>query len=145
MDPVLDKALKKQEKLRKELAEIERFIKQYRKLSGTGRIDESPQVVATESRVARKADRVDRVIAAIGRILKRNGRPMTRGEIADALAKDDIALPNTADPVRYVGTILWRENKEFENHGRSGYWLKGIPVPQDADERIKLLNPMPHG
>jgi hypothetical protein len=145
MDPVLAKALKKKEKLERQLSDIERFITLHRRFSGAVKNDESLQSVADELPRAtlRRPNRPAVYIKAIEHVLRRTGKPLTRAEIVEALAKDGVTIPS-ADPVRYVGTILWRGNKIFENNG-DGYWLKGVRVPRTPDEIIELAAPLSVG
>ncbi len=81
-------------------------------------------------------------VKAIETVLRRAGKPMSRAEIVEALAKEGVAIPST-DPVRYIGTILWRD-ETFEGV-EGGYWLKGIRIPKTPQELIELVAPLTVG
>lgn len=65
----------------------------------------------------------------MARIIREIGRPMTRGQIVEALERRDVQIPYE-DKARYVGTIAWRNKGMFQNIEGQGYWLRGEPLPQ---------------
>lgn len=54
-------------------------------------------------------------------------RPMTRGELVDALEAKGVSL-HAQDKAKNLGTILWRFREEFENIPGRGYWPKDVPL-----------------
>lgn len=68
------------------------------------------------------------VADSVAEILREAGRPMTRGEIADALSGRGIVLAGK-DVNKNVGTILWRHQERFVNLEKLGYWLRDLPLP----------------
>jgi DNA-binding transcriptional regulator YiaG len=80
------------------------------------------------------------VISTSDAILRDNGRPMTRGELADELQIRRVYLPgkDNESRARYVGTILWRNRDRFENIEGKGYWLRDVPIPETEAEKREL-------
>lgn len=60
------------------------------------------------------------------RVLKERGHPMTRRALHDALWKRGVEVRGT-DPVKTLGTILWRATDDVVQLDGYGYWPKGIP------------------
>jgi hypothetical protein len=127
-------ALKRQRELREELAEVEQFIRLYQRFSDDETpVDDVDDVSSThppvkavdipmpaKPRVIRKErGRPGAIADASEEIIRSEGRSMTRGELADALAERGIDVPSKDKP-RYVGTILWRHKDRFANTG-NGY------------------------
>lgn len=68
------------------------------------------------------------IIPAAIKIMRERGRPMSRRDLHVALADAGLVV-NGADPVKALGTILWRaKNQIIQIEGR-GYWPHGDPVP----------------
>jgi hypothetical protein len=144
MPTPLENALKRRDVLRAELARIERFIEDYRAFSDEGTIVE-PVAVATVGSGGNLKDNqgVDNyrgrrlgktapseIARLMERIIREVGRPMTRGEIVEAVARRDVEIP-AQDKKRYVGTIAWRHKGIFVNVEGRGYWLRAeFPVRQ---------------
>lgn len=141
MDDAVANALKKKAKLEKQLAEIEQFLAMHRRLSGGSRNADSsgkaPSELPTRVATLHRPTRPAAIVSAMERILKHAGKPMTRGELAEACEKDGVEIPS-ADKARYVGTLLWRANARFENYEGQGYWLKGVPIPRTLEEKFGL-------
>jgi hypothetical protein len=76
-----------------------------------------------------KRGRPAEIVAIIERIIREAGRPLTRGEIVEALEQRDVHIP-AEDKQRYIGTIAWRHKSVFGNVGGLGYWLTGEPLPK---------------
>ncbi|GAB4063967.1 hypothetical protein KHC28_14185 [Ancylobacter sonchi] len=68
-----------------------------------------------------------RIAKTAREIILKAGRPLTRYEIAKALEHQGVALVGS-DPIKNVGTILWRHRDEFENIPDRGYWPKDVPL-----------------
>jgi hypothetical protein len=62
-------------------------------------------------------------------ILSERAKPMTRGELVEALESRGVALFGR-DKAKNVGTVLWRFQDRFVNIPGRGYWLKGRAVPE---------------
>ena len=152
----LDRALKRLAEVQREAAEIRRFIELYQKFDGsearapapmagpessdTQLIGNSPDTLGNhpvdKPIEARRKTRHDgptpREIAEImERVIREAGRPMSRGDIVDALARRDIEIP-AQDKARYVGTLAWRNKGTFVNIDGLGYWLRDTPFKPDA-------------
>ena len=147
MSTVLDRAIIKAAELRKQLAELERFIELHRILSddaGIGPVDvkgdrELDQGIKIKGNMpvdnfvgekasrgrdtSRKGPAPPQIVEMVERMIREIGRPMTRGEIVEKLVDRDVELP-PADPQRYVGTIMWRNKGTFINIEGRGYWLR---------------------
>lgn len=139
MPTPIDNAKKKLAMLRAEIARIEQFISDYHvfsagidgdradtrrtPLQGNLSTDDFPVDKRIEAR--RLGGPTPRDLAEMmERLIRDVGRPMTRGEIVEALELKDIVIP-AQDKHRYIGTIAWRNKALFLNvHGR-GYWLRG--------------------
>ena len=130
MDAVFQKALDRREVLRRELHELEGFLKMYQRFldeTKTQRVEPdfvSPTTQLFPPTVKRKVRPADLVVI-IERMLRASGQPMQRGEIVDALASGNIEL-ESQDPARYVGTILWRNGDRFINVPGEGYTLSDL-------------------
>lgn len=133
--------------LRAEIAELERFLDLYFRLSGSADpvVAASSQALALPSQESgkgivslavengdksaapvekrRERARPEAFAEHMERIIRDAGRPMTRGEIVKALQARDIAIPSD-DPARYLGTIAWRHKGTFVNIEGKGYWLR---------------------
>jgi len=70
--------------------------------------------------------RPSELAALVERIIRESGRPMTRGEIVEALDRRDVEIPG-GDKARYIGTIMWRQKSTFLNIEGAGYWLRSEP------------------
>lgn len=132
-DTAFANALKRQDELKKELAEIEQFLLLYRRFERTGQ--EHP---AISGRSLKQETFLPEVPSKIGpteyadmaaNLIRDARRPLTRGEIADELKKRGVVFP-TEDVPRYLGTILWRNRDRFINVPGLGYALQDIMTPE---------------
>ncbi|SDR06811.1 hypothetical protein SAMN05519103_00612 [Rhizobiales bacterium GAS113] len=145
MDQAISNALRRKAELERELQRIEQFIALYEEFAGTSAAQSGsvksdagnnhPDGEVSPPPRGRRV-RPPEVVKMVERILKDVGHPMTRGEIASALAARDVVLP-AEDKPRYIGTIMWRNGDVFESV-EGGYWLKGVPVPQTDHEALAL-------
>lgn len=143
MPNAIDNARKRLAALRNQVSELERFVQMYEelkegtdadksdtyagRLSGT-LIGNKPVDNFTRER-RRKRGRPAEIVAIIQGIIREAGRPLTRGEIVEALEQRDVHIP-AEDKQRYIGTIAWRHKSVFGNVGGLGYWLTGEPLPK---------------
>lgn len=118
----LENAEKRLVTLREEITRIERFIADYHAFS-TETMDN-----LIEKSGRRKA-RPDEIAQIMERVIREVGRPMTRGQLVDALERRDVDLP-AADKGRYIGTIIWRHKSIFVNIEGFGYWLRVEKRPE---------------
>jgi len=155
MHKAITNALKEKKELQKRLAEVERFLRMYKQFSGNSDATddvESPVKTVNESiHVDKKKSPLARllkltragppsVVAVSKGILQDIGTPLTRGELAAELEMKKVHLPgkDKESRARYVGTILWRHPDHFEHVAGRGYWLKGVPVPENEQEKRDL-------
>ena len=83
------------------------------------------------------------LVAMMERLIREVARPMTRGEIVEALNRREVEIP-AKDPQRYIGTLAWRHKGTFVNIEGRGYWLRREPVPvpsasSEADSQEALF------
>jgi hypothetical protein len=143
MPNAIDNARKRLAALRNQVAELERFIQMYEELKEGADADKSDTHASRLSGALignkpvdnfphdrrRKRGRPAEIVTIIERIIREAGRPLTRGEIVEALERRDVHIP-AEDKQRYVGTIAWRHKSVFGNVGGLGYWLTGEPLPK---------------
>lgn len=150
MSNAIENARKRLAEFKRHVSELERFIQMYEELEGGTDADQSdthaghlngalignksvdnvPRHVDNVSRERRrKRGRPAEIVAIIERIIREAGRPLTRGEIVEALEQRDVHIP-AEDKQRYIGTIAWRHKSVFGNVGGLGYWLTGEPLPK---------------
>lgn len=144
----IENARKRLAALRGEAAEIERFIAMYEQFSDGEAADamsvqpNSQETYPQELRAVDNGDNSQRrersgplpreLVAMMARVIHEVGRPMTRGEIVEALERREIEIP-AKDKQRYIGTLAWRNKGAFVNIEGRGYWLRGLPVVSDQD------------
>jgi hypothetical protein len=152
MDQALANALKEKKELQKRLAEIDEFLRLYRRFSET---DEVPGV--DQGAVENRSEPIHRpprepiqgptrkgpkaVVDVSTGILQDAGQPLTRGELATELELRKVMLPgkDAESRARYVGTIMWRHRHDrFEHIAGKGYWLRGVPIPETEEEKRAL-------
>lgn len=161
----LENAKKRLAALRAEIADVERFVAMYATFSeGTEEghaesplgtnipnseetfAQKNPSVNSGEKwrRVGRKSATPGELVEVIRRVIREVGRPMTRGEIVDALLRRDVEF-SAQDHARYIGTIMWRHKSVFLNVEGRGYWLRGEPLdwrrPSGLDVQLALNTP----
>lgn len=145
MGTPLENARKKLATLREEIAGVERFIEMYTifsdegvaKTSERGHSEETypqpPKPVNNSVKELRSGPTPRELADMTERLIRDVGRPMTRGEIVDALLMRDVEIP-AQDKKRYVGTIVWRNKSRFQNIEGLGYWLRGEPLNMKETE-----------
>jgi hypothetical protein len=129
-----------QERLRKieqEVADLRKFIAMYQELAGASPVANAEQGPKTEDSKPHKTKPVRPRSARIWKpaevvkmaevAMKEAGKPLTRGELVDALEKKNVTIGGTDKP-RNMGTIVWRSHK-FVNIPDHGYWPKGLDCP----------------
>lgn len=161
MDQAIANALKEKKELEERLARVNQFLALYEEFSGTegeafdirsirppGNTpvldvprDVSPGQVQEEQKVerGRKLSPAELVRLATG-ALKDIGKPLTRGALVEVLEARGALLPGSTKEIkgRYLGTIMWRNQKQFENIEGKGYWLRGRPVPLTPTDVLQL-------
>lgn len=142
MDETLSRALKKKKDLLIELKQVEEFIDLYETLFGQKQEQDNPvagfavpdSTLPAPTRKKRRG--TPNEIADIAeKVIRAAGRPLTRGELVDALEEMGINLQSSDKP-RYIGTILWRHSDRFVNVEGRGYWLKGVPYSDGLQTSI---------
>ncbi len=68
------------------------------------------------------------IIRMAKKVLIDFGRPLTRRDLHAALAMEGIIIQGV-DPLKSLGTIIWRNRDEIITIEGRGYWPKDIPVP----------------
>ncbi|MGQ0446264.1 MAG: hypothetical protein ACT4O2_14355 [Beijerinckiaceae bacterium] len=153
MTHAIENAIKRLAELRQQVADIERFIEMYEVFDArTG--DDQPDLPRASSNGAPRGnistrnpyDDVDNygenyarkrprrgatpaeIVKITERVIREGGRPLTRGEIVEALERRDVDIP-AKDKPRYIGTIVWRNKGVFKNIEGLGYWLSSEPLP----------------
>lgn len=152
MDKVYEAAVNRAEELQRELKELNDFIALYRRtrhllgmdstehketlMSSSagpeeskgaprplGAVNESPRKRVVDN--PKPADVVSEAVA----VLRERGHPMSRRTLHEALKDRDMEVRG-ADPVKTLGTMLWRSGQDalvqLEGHG---YWIKSEPYP----------------
>jgi hypothetical protein len=138
--PPLNELLERLYRIRAVLAdrlnEVDKLIKEARSLE-TKVVDLASEAVVQESlplefespRSRRRGVLPPEEIARqVRAILKEAGEPMTRGQIAKALASRGVPLAGK-DRNKNVGTIMWRHPNLFVNLPKLGYWLRDVELP----------------
>ena len=149
MANAIENARKRLSALRNQVAEIERFLEMYEAFdAGTdadrGELRANPASaplsgnIPTESnslvvdksveKRRRRGPRPAEIVQILERVIREAGRPLTRGEIVEALEHRDVEI-SAEDKHRYIGTIAWRNKSIFKNIEGLGYWLTGEPLP----------------
>ena len=75
-----------------------------------------------------------KVVETVKAILQSRHEPMTRSALYAALKEQGVVIRG-ADPVKALGTTLWRAKDEVVSTP-DGYWLAKAPVPNDPFNRI---------
>jgi hypothetical protein len=148
MDQALANALKRQRDLKLELAKVEQFISMYEELSGTkvqrdemlstSSVEVVPSPEPQRSFMPKQRNVPRRIVRAAKKALETAGHPLTRGELVERVEEMGYEI-HSEDKPRYIGTLMWRNEEMFENIEGRGYWLKGVPLPQD-DSALPLGN-----
>lgn len=139
MDQTLANALKRRDELLKELQRLQQFIEMYYELSGTNQEEpDMPKragnafVISAETGIIRARGRPADFARIMETILKDAGKPLHRGQLVEEVEKRGHSIPSDDKP-RYLGTILWRNGDMFESVEGRGYWLKGVPLPDEPE------------
>lgn len=74
----------------------------------------------------------DVVIPAVRQILLDSGRPMSRSQLHEALMERGIEVRGV-DPVKTLGTMLWRAREEIQAIKGEGYWPIDVPHPDSLE------------
>lgn len=166
MDPILEAAERKREELREELVKITTFIEMYRalatyvnadsenKLGTRGAVvpsvepgDESEKDEIGEAkapddapskrvRVRDNPKPADVVEAAI-RLIREKGKPLSRREIHQELKHRGLEVRG-ADPIKALGTMLWRAPDKLIQLDGWGYWVKADPYSLAGYDPVAL-------
>ena len=129
-DRAYQNALRRREKLKKELADVDLFISLYQMFKGDSTTVEAapkplppapPKPRVKTSTRQRRGLAKETLSPIIKDILMAHGRPMTRGHLVNALRSRDISITGT-NPGKNMGTTMWRLRNEFINIEGQGYW-----------------------
>lgn len=172
MDPIIEAATKKRDDLLKDLEKINHFLETYHTLALELRLDEANKTgtlspfaggeIAVDherTETARGPEAADEpppkrvrvsdnpspavVVEAAVKVIREKGRPMSRRAIHKALADMDIVVKG-ADPVKALGTMLWRSGKaDLVQIEGVGYGLKDVAYDLEnlKPTRSRLVNP----
>jgi hypothetical protein len=73
------------------------------------------------------------VVAAAAEVIRVVGRPLSRRQIHNALARRGVVVRGV-DPIKALGTMLWRSgNGVLQQIEGRGYWLSGVAAPPLPD------------
>ena len=136
-EKVYQNALARRTALMKELADLDTFIQMYERLAGMEPsqgvvVDGSPlpeKKVAATHKPRKRINRSEDIARMTRMVLLARNKPMTRGEIVDALEDRGVTLGG-ADKSKNIGTILWRLKDQFINLEGHGYWIRDLPYPE---------------
>lgn len=127
------------EELRRELQLVDEFIARWHTFAVLAAdeplirsevsVDNSSENEKRRRPVNPSRESVGNVVEAL---LKEWGRPASRRRLFDELPNHDIHLQGR-DPEMVFSTMLWRMQDRFERVPKRGYWLKGVPVPDNSD------------
>lgn len=150
MDNAYERAQLRREELRKELEEIELFLKLHHKFStGTGvqqvtQDEDGPVILPPISKTKRNLSK-HKMARTVRSIMIDKMRPMTRTDIVEALELTGVPVAGV-DKSKAVGTIMWRLRDRFVNIPGYGYWpndldceAAGYTVGQKPAVNINLL------
>lgn len=138
MDRTRANALKKREELTRELEEINRFLAMYEQFSDRTKPEtgDTPSTQVRSRRATHKGRKKKLgpadFVEVMERIIRDEGRPMQRAELAEAIERRGLNIPSKDKP-RYLGTILWRNNKVFVNIVGKGYFLVSLMTKEDIN------------
>ena len=157
MTSFFEAARKKRDELVRELEKLNKFLETYQELAIELQLDEanengtsSPPTDASkvvdkeQKEAAREAEALDApptkrvrvsdnppasvVIPAAIEVIRAAGRPLSRKEVREGLIAQGVVV-NGKDPVKTMGTILWRAPDHIIQVEGRGYWPKADPVP----------------
>lgn len=115
IDSTVVKALKKLKELQYEVSRLEAFVSTYEELHGR-KLDRDELLSGGGSHSthrSRRRNNVSKLLDLSERLIREAGRPLTRGELADAMERENVTVHATDVP-KYLGTLLWRNKDRFE-------------------------------
>lgn len=140
MSEIIEQAKQRLDYHRREVKKLEEFLRTAGEISGTNvefndfqkqepEETKPPVYKPVEKRrlSSRGGASPREIVEIMRRVIRETGRPLTRGEIVDALEARDVDLPAT-DKNRYIGTIAWRFKAFFTHIDGRGYWVADEPV-----------------
>ncbi len=130
-DRAYQNALKRRSVLQKELAEVDEFIRLWRRYAGTeaehevtgGRYEAGETSPVFERNLSR-----EQVGKWAREFILELGTPMTRGELVNAFHMRGLPIGGV-NPARNMGTIMWRLRDNFVNIEGHGYWPRDKACP----------------
>lgn len=148
MDAVYEKAQRRREELRRELEEIDLFLRLHQKFShGTeaelntamggksATNEEGHPVPARPDRIRNLPKNM--MAKEVRQMILERRAPMTRTDIVEALELKGIPVAGQ-DKSKAIGTIMWRLRDRFRNIEGLGYWPKDLPYPPEPDGRAEV-------
>lgn len=140
MSEIIEQAKQRLDYHRREAKKLEEFLRTAGEITGTNIEFENSQKQEPKEtylpangpvekrRFSTRGGSAPREIVEImRRVIRETGRPLTRGEIVEALEARDVYLP-ALDKNRYIGTIAWRYKAFFTHIDGRGYWVSDEPV-----------------
>tara|TARA_S200002703_G_scaffold59383_1_gene51509 strand:- start:594 stop:1079 length:486 start_codon:yes stop_codon:yes gene_type:complete len=127
-------ALKKREKLKREIDALENFIRQCEQLAKS---PDASIVTGTYMEQLESYDRLGKDVTGKGRLIREAckkaisdaRRPLQRIQLIEAVENQGIEF-GVLDKANYLGTLMWRAKDEFVNLKYFGYWLRHLPFPE---------------
>ncbi|SRR6266446_1262484 len=150
-DTAYERAVARKERLLKELEEVNNFLRLYSRFArktppkiegGDASYPQDSMPLdnpnSTGIRVTSQYVRRKELTPILTTIILKNGRPMTRSEIATALAAEGYPIM-AKDASKNIGTIMWRLRDQFVNIEGRGYWPRGVSllVGEDGSQVLK--------
>jgi hypothetical protein len=130
MDRSIDRALKEKAELEARLAKLNNYIEMHHELFGGGEHFFAMEKSVNIKRKRKVSGTVERLKQLAAEAIRLEGRPLTRGEVTERVMATGIAI-NSKDPANYIGTVMWRNPEIFLKIDGLGYWLAGVPLPDD--------------
>lgn len=154
MDDVYEAARKRRDELQIELKTLNDFIDVYQRTrqllgldsrehkensqagapSGTATVQASPATPSPAGDEPKRTRVTDNppsaeVIRAVKDIMFQARRPFVRRELHRLLAQRGLEVRGV-DPIKTLGTILWRAKDDIVSLPEGGYWVRGVPLPE---------------
>ena len=124
MTDLVAEAMARRGRLLDELSRLDQFLETARLLEGGSPSAHDPSEALTTGQPT-PAELVD----ATAKLLRDGGRPLGRGELFRRMRDAGLRISGV-DPVKNLGTILWRSGR-FDNTGRM-YWFKDEDRPSST-------------
>lgn len=130
-DRAYQNALRRRAELQKALAEVDEFIRMWRRFAGT---EPEQDVAKMDDNAGQSSPISERGLSreAVGEwareFMLERGTPMTRGELVEAFHMRGLPIGGV-DPARNMGTIMWRLREDFVNIVGHGYWPRDKACP----------------